>query len=107
MRELAEGEGFGEVGILYKRRRTASIVSVTKATLIKISANAYLEMCYNHSMAFHEKRYKFILEKFSSQIRGLTYDTVQQLLLQFEPVSFPYGNVLFNSSTSDYFVMID
>lgn len=55
-------------------------------------------MCYTSTMAFHEKRYKFILENFSNQIRGIPYDIMQQFLFKFEPVSFSYGNVLLNST---------
>jgi len=72
--ELVDGEVFGDIGILYKRRRMATIVAKTNCVLIRIPADTFIQISAESTLKQHQKRLKFLCERLSHRFRVLSYE---------------------------------
>lgn len=84
-----------------------TIVTKTKASLIRIPADTYIQISAEGTLKQHQRRLKFVCERLSTRVRNLSYEELQQTLFEFEPVTFPYGAVMFKSHNFEHFLIIE
>lgn len=105
--ELVDGEVFGDIGILYKRKRMATIVTKTNCVLIRIPAETFIQISAELTVKLHQKRLKFICDRLSQHFKDLCYEDLQHTVLEFEPVTYSYGSRIYSSRHCSHFMILE
>lgn len=104
--ELFDGDHFGEIGLIYGAKRTATVRSENYGTLALLSKTAYVEMLKSfenmanlfklYTLKYHDPILNFIgfeLDKIH-YFRHLAMNTKQELIYSMERITFEQGSFM-------------
>ena len=107
---LVEGDHFGEISLIYKCKRSASVISRNYNTLAKITGNRYRELVAEYP-EYEVELKKYVREKYKDPKIRFVLDTIERveyfkgldreilfdIMFSLTPISFEQGSVMLTS----------